>query len=328
MKQQRGMALLVVLLLLAVMVTMATSMTERFHLEWQRTYQQQLQQQNYWYLLGSETLVAKVINQDLEDSPEKNSLAQYWASEGQIFPVEAATLQGVIRDAQACFNLNALTTTNTTNEEEETSTSDQYRANVFTQLLISLKVDDYRAQQITAAIQDWLDTNSTARSLGAEDGEYEGLSHPYLPANGLMQDVSELRAVQGVDAALYRQLLPYVCVIPEKTLQINVNTLRTTQAPLLAALLLNNLSVDDARTILEQRPREGWNSVSEFMAEQALNNISIDDQFNSALTVKSFYFLATLQAETDKNQTRIVSLFQRQSNNQVIVIRRHFGGLE
>ena len=57
MKRQQGMALLVVLLLLAVMVTMASSMTQRFRMEWQRTYNQQLQLQNYWYLLGSETLI-------------------------------------------------------------------------------------------------------------------------------------------------------------------------------------------------------------------------------------------------------------------------------
>ena len=65
-----GMALLVVLLLLAVMVTMASSMTQRFRMEWQRTYNQQLQLQNYWYLLGSEALVAKELGQDLKDNPK------------------------------------------------------------------------------------------------------------------------------------------------------------------------------------------------------------------------------------------------------------------
>jgi general secretion pathway protein K len=127
------MALLVVLLLLAVMVTMASSMTQRFRMEWQRTYNQQLQLQNYWYLLGSEALITKVLIQDLKDNPEKTSLAQYWASEGQIFPVETATLQGVVRDSQACFNLNSLSTTGSGSEETTTSASALYRANVFRQ---------------------------------------------------------------------------------------------------------------------------------------------------------------------------------------------------
>lgn len=327
MRQQRGMALLVVLLLLAVMVTLASSMTERYRMQWQRTYNQQLQQQNYWYLLGSENLIRKVLVQDLKDNPEKNSLNQYWAIEGQVFPVENSILQGVVRDQQACFNLNSLS--NNITDETKTTASATYRATVFQDLLINLGTDDYRAQQITAAVQDWLDTNTIARSLGAEDSEYEAKTPPYLPANGLMQDVSELRAIRGMDAALYRRLLPQVCVIPETTLQINPNTLRTIHAPLLAALFLNDLSIDDARSILEQRPAAGWDDVASFLELNALSNTaSAGDQVQSALTIKSFYFLATLQADTDNYQSRLISLFQRQSNNQVTVIRRHFGGLE
>ena len=329
MKQQRGMALLVVLLLLAVMVTMASSMTQRFRMEWQRTYNQQLQLQNYWYLLGSETLIAKILTQDFNDSPEKNSLAQYWATEGQVFPVENALLQGVIRDSQACFNLNSLADANDSTEDTSASTTTSYRAQVFQDLLITLEIDEYRAQQITAALQDWLDSNTTARSAGAEDSEYEALQPSYLPANNLMQDVSELRAVKGVDATLYRRLLPYVCVLPEKTLQINVNTLRPHQAPLLAALFLNTLSTEEARSILEQRPREGWDSVAEFLELNALSNTAAaGNKVQSALTIKSVYFLATMQAETDSYPTRLISLFQRQNNNQVTVIRRHLGGIE
>ncbi|MBB6054577.1 type II secretion system minor pseudopilin GspK [Tolumonas osonensis] len=327
MRQQRGMALLVVLLLLAVMVTMASSMTERYRMQWQRTYNQQLQQQNYWYLLGSENLISKILIQDFKDNPEKTSLNQYWATEGQIFPVESSTLQGVVRDQQACFNLNALS--NNITDETAITASATYRATVFQDLLINLGAEEYRAQQITAAVQDWLDTNTIVRSLGAEDSEYEAQTPPYLPANGRMLDVSELRAVRGMDATLYRRLLPQVCVIPETTLQINPNTLRPIHAPLLAAMFLNDLSIDDAHSILEQRPPEGWDSVASFLELNALSNTtSAGDQVQSALTIKSFYFLATLQADTDNYQSRLISLFQRQSNNQVTVIRRHFGGLE
>ncbi len=326
MQRQKGMALLVILLVLAVMVTMASSMTQRYRLEWQRTYNQQLQQQNYWYLLGSETLIAKILVQDFTDNPDKNSLAQYWATEGLVFPVDNTSLREVIRDSQACFNLNSLADDS---DDSSTNTTASYRAQVFQDLLITLEVDEYRAQQITAALRDWLDSNTTVRSLGAEDSEYEALQPPYLPANNLMQDVSELRAVKGVDASVYRRLLPYICVIPEKTLQVNVNTLRPVQAPLLAALFLNTLSVDDARSVLEQRPSEGWDSVSEFLELNALSNTAtVSNKVQSALTIKSYYFLATMQAETDSYPTRLISLFQRKSNNQVTVIRRHLGGLE
>lgn len=51
-----------------------------------------------------------------------------------------------------------------------------------------------------------------------------------------MQDVSELRLLAGMDAALYQRLLPFVCVQPDDALQVNVNTLRPSQAALLVAL--------------------------------------------------------------------------------------------
>lgn len=326
MRQQRGMALLVVLLLLAVMVTLASGMTQRYRLEWSRTYHQQVQQQNYGYLLGSESLISKVLTQDFKDDPNKNTLSQYWATENQVFPVDGATLQGVVRDAQACFNLNALRDDST---DETPSVQAVYRAKVFRQLLINLKVEEARAEQITAAVQDWLDSNTTVRQWGAEDNEYAALTVPYLPANRAMQDVSELRAVMGVDAALYRQLLPQICVLPVNTLQINVNTLRPLHAPLLAALFLDTLNADDARTLLEQRPREGWDSVTAFLEQDALSQTAVaGNQVDTSLAVKSAYFLATLQATTEGNSTRLVSLFERQGNNQATVIRRHFGGLE
>lgn len=86
MKRQQGMALLVVLLLLAVMVTMASSMTQRFRMEWQRTYNQQLQLQNYWYLLGSETLISKVLVQDFKDNPEKKLTGTILGNRRSGFP--------------------------------------------------------------------------------------------------------------------------------------------------------------------------------------------------------------------------------------------------
>lgn len=324
MHKQNGMALLVVLLLLAVMVTMASSMTSRYRMEWLRTYNQQIQMQHYWYLVGTESLISKVLKQDFNDNPNKNSLAQYWAVEGQVFPVENANVQGVVRDAQACFNLNALRDTG----EESSSSEAMYRADVFSHLLMNLNVDEYQAQQITSAIQDWLDSNTSARPLGAEDSEYESLTPPYLPANSLMADVSELRAIKGVSAIIYRRLLPYICVIPERTLQVDINTLRITQAPLLSALFLNTVNTTDAQTLLSNRPQEGWDSVDKFLQENAIPNTPMNSQTGKSLAVKSSYFLATLQAESEGNTTRLISLFQRQSNNQFIVIRRHFGGLE
>lgn len=319
---QRGMALLVVLMILAIMVIMASTMTTRYRLMWQRSSNQQISQQQRWYLLGSESLMGRILNQDISDSPDKTTRAQYWATEGKVFPIEDSTLTGEIVDAQACFNLNSLSQ----HDEIQPSVKALYRAQVFEQLLVSLKVEPSQAAQVTAAIEDWLDSNSVPQSDGAEDNEYLAMTPPYLPANRLMKDVSELRSVKGITARIYRQLQPYVCVIPETTLQVNVNTLKPSQARLLSALFLNTLDVTQARQILEDRPNEGWDSIDEFLGADALaGTAEAGDSVNAALCIKSTYFDARLQIQTEQFKTVMHSLFMRKSNNKVMVIRRRFG---
>ncbi|VEB05372.1 pullulanase [Klebsiella pneumoniae] len=73
-----------------------------------------------------------------------------------------------------------------------------------------------------------------------------------------MQDVSELRLLAGMDAALYQRLLPFVCVQPDDALQVNVNTLRPSQAALLVALFPGDLTLQEAQQLLHNRPRTGW----------------------------------------------------------------------
>ena len=63
--RQRGMALLVVLLILAVMVIVASNMSGRLQLELRRTANLTLGKQAWWYAMSAEALVIKVLNQDL-----------------------------------------------------------------------------------------------------------------------------------------------------------------------------------------------------------------------------------------------------------------------
>ncbi len=92
----------------------------------------------------------------------------------------------------------------------------------------------------------------------------------YLAANQPMQDVSELRLLAGMDAALYQRLLPFVCVQPDDALQVNVNTLRPSQAALLVALFPGDLTLQEAQQLLHNRPRTGWSSVAAFLAQPTL----------------------------------------------------------
>ncbi|WP_368751478.1 type II secretion system minor pseudopilin GspK, partial [Klebsiella oxytoca] len=225
--RQRGVALLMVLLILALMMVLASAMTERSARMYQQTATTLDNLQAKWYALGAETLAAALLQRDELDSPNQTHLAQNWAQQGRRFTLNDGEIYATITDAQACFNLNAI---NQLSGDE--SVEIPYPAQVFTRLLENLGSEPLRALQLTAALRDWVDSDRQPLLNGAEDEVYMAQSPGYLSGNQPLQDISELRLLAGMDATLYQRLLPYVCAPPDDALQVNVNTLQPAQAAL------------------------------------------------------------------------------------------------
>ena len=107
-RPQRGVALIVILLLLAVMVSIAASMADRLFSQFKRAGSQINYQQAYWYSLGVEALAKYGIEQSYKDNDDSINLSQPWAQELDSMPLDYGTVSGKLHDAQACFNINAL----------------------------------------------------------------------------------------------------------------------------------------------------------------------------------------------------------------------------
>lgn len=320
--QQRGVALLVVLLILALMVTVAANIAERQGKVFLRTDRQLSRQQAKWYALGAEAFVGKVILRDVLNSPERTTLQQGWARRGRQFPVEGGEILGEVQDGLACLNLNAI---NQGIDNDSTTVTTPYPAQVFRGLLINLGIDPVRAATLTDALRDWVDEDSQPTTNGAEDDAYAALPSPYRTANQSMHDISELRTVMGVDAALYQRLLPFVCVLPTEKLTININTLRDYQAPLLSALFLNTLSSDQSKALLQQRPPAGWQSVATFLAQDGFPEVS-KSNVQRVLVVRSDWFFAQLRVRMDNNSDVYQTSLLHREGKTVSVVQRHYGG--
>ena len=267
--RQRGVALLMVLLILALMMVLASAMTERSARMYQQTTTTLDNLQAKWYALGAETLATALLQRDALDSPNQTHLAQNWAQQGRRFTLNDGEIYATITDAQACFNLNAINQRGD-NESDEIP----YPAQIFTRLLENLGSEPLRALQLTAALRDWVDDDRQPLLNGAEDEVYMAQSPGYLTGNQPLQDVSELRLLAGMDAALYQRLLPFVCALPEDALQLNVNTLQPAQAALLAAIFPAELTVSEARQLVQTRAATGWSSVAAFLSQPALQKAS------------------------------------------------------
>ncbi|TMX34607.1 type II secretion system minor pseudopilin GspK [Vibrio sp. Hep-1b-8] len=324
-RKQRGVALIIVLLLLAVMVSIAASMADRLFGQFRRASNQLNYQQAYWYSVGAEALAEVGLKQSFRDSDTIN-LSQPWALEEQTYPLDYGTLKGRLVDKQACFNLNALAAAT----DQPSSSRSPYLVEVFQRLLEELEVESYQAEMISQSLWEYLDSNDVSNSsAGVEDSYYESISPAYLTANSMLSDSSELRAVNQASGEVVHKVLPYVCAIPTSDFRLNVNTLQPDQAELLSALFYPHLATSEAKKLLDSRPFDGWTTVDEMLSEGAFSGIDekVLQQAKGYLAVTSAYFEMDVEIVVDDSRVRVRSLLFSNNQETATVIRRRFGGI-
>ena len=108
-RESRGAALVIVLFIVALAAILAVEMSANLMVQVQKSTNLQGHQQAKWYAYGGEELAIKALKLSKDDDPDKTSLDQVWATQGDTqYPVDNGTLSGKITDLQACLNLNAL----------------------------------------------------------------------------------------------------------------------------------------------------------------------------------------------------------------------------
>ena len=320
--KKRGMALITILMILAIMVSIATTMTGRITSSLLRTEGMNFSQKAYWYGQASVEFSRMILNNDMEDS-DVISLDQIWATPDLVFPVDEGTISGNLKDYRSCFNINAIAVAD----------KDDIRAlpvQQFQALLEALDIEEYSAEVIAESTRDWLDSNDTEDSAqGAEDRIYEALSVPHLTANDLMVDISELRSVQGVSSQIYEHIKPYLCALPVVDQLVNVNTVSIEQPEILYALFApeNNIAQDEITELLEDRPTSGWNSVEDFLSSSSLPNETISTELQAQLSVTSEFFQLYGVAEFQQQQMALRILFEIE-NKKATTIRFQYAGIE
>lgn len=323
---QQGIALLSVLLMLTLLILLANELTLSFRTQLTRTQSLQQREQARWYAFSGESLAIKTLKQNFKDDPDVTHLGQYWASTNVILPVEGGHIAGQLKDAQSCFNINALAKVAS---EGATVPEKTPEGEVFSALLQYLDVPPWESEQITKATRNWVSSDNV--SGGDTDMDYLALPLPYLSGKGLMRDVSEWRAVAGVSQAIAIKVMPYLCSLPVPELAININTVSVDHPELLAALYIDQLPVDQALSILENRPRDGWDNVEDFTSQPLLANFS-STGVAKRLSIVSHYFEMNATANYGESEVRLKSLLARSQGgssqeNQLTVIRRKFGGM-
>jgi general secretion pathway protein K len=258
---ERGAALLTVLLLVAVMAVIAATALDRLTLATRIAGSAATVDQGRAYSFAAEQIALRRVADLVGRDPAKLTLAGNWLGREFILPLPGGTGSARLTDANNCFNLNSLVAETVPGRFSQRSGSMRQ----FGALMVLLGVDAAQAQAIAGAAADWIDSDSNDGPLGAEDNVYRSLPGAYLAANRKMADISELRAVRGMTPKIYARLKPWICVLPvTDPVRLNVNTLAPEQAPLVAMLLPGELTLADARAALAARPAGGYGSSVRF----------------------------------------------------------------
>lgn len=213
-----------------------------------------------------------------------------------------------------------------------------YPVQVFMQLLSNLAVDEKRAEKITAALRDEeekdkdknKDKNNSEKDQ-QKDKKTTAVDQESKPpvdiksvTKPMLIETSELRAVEGMDAELYRQLSRLVCVQPNHELKININTLTSEQAVLFSALFIGHMSPDVASQFLARRPGQGWKGPEAVLELREAKELPVlPDLLKTVISVESHFFETLLWLEQDQNYYSLRSMLWRDKQSWQVLQRRY-----
>ncbi|MGB6605051.1 MAG: type II secretion system minor pseudopilin GspK [Steroidobacteraceae bacterium] len=206
-RRQRGIALLVAILLVALGTILAAAIGYENAMTARRGAATYAFDQALLVQQGAEALAAYGLRAAQRSDPQHTYAAQGWGNPlGPLEIVPGVMLSAQLEDLQGRFNLNNLV--------REDGTPDPVQVNAFMQLLAMLGLEPKWAGYMV----DWIDRDIVpSQPEGAEDSFYMGQSPPYRTPNRYITSESELLALPGFGRDRYMRIAPYVTALPYGT---------------------------------------------------------------------------------------------------------------
>ena len=320
MKNQRGVALIIALILVALASILATKLTFDGFLERRRAIGVLAAEQALHFGMGAEALAADVLAQDKLNSGAFTLLTSPWAQPTQPLPITPqddpegepiGTLQGELEDMQGRFNLNNLGRVQQTDGKQDPQPLEQFR-----RLLRAVGLEEKWA----GMARDWIDADDIPGSPdGAEDQIYTSQIPPYRTGNWPMMSPSELMNLPGFGADRYRKIAPYVTALPTAISTINV----CTASSVVLESLADNLSGEYSPEVLANGRKSGcFPDLNTFRTVVGPKSLA---EINGRYDSKSQYFRLTTRVTLGTTEFTLYSLLLRTGGGKVTPLLRSFG---
>jgi general secretion pathway protein K len=319
MHRQRGVALVMAVLIVALATILAAEVGFRSYLDQRRTINAFSLDQAFEIALGGEAWASDALRRDKMQNPKQDDFTEEWATPIPPIPLEdvGGEFEGQLEDLQGRFNLNSLVTF----DNRGAGQVDPEAVKRLERLLEILELEPKWA----SIIADWIDSdNNPGFPDGAEDQVYTNLTPPYRTPNMPITRASELLALPEFGLERYRKLAPFVTALPAGT---SIN-LCTASPELLDALVEGSRQFTLAReSTKETRTQRCFPNKQEF--QQSLNNQQKQELIEgNVVDETSNYFLATIWVTLGTQRFTLYSLLYRtDGTNQVRPILRSYGTL-
>lgn len=303
---ERGIALVMVLALLALVAVWAVQSADEDWVSLRRAENMQLAAKTWLGVESGEALALRTLS---ADDPAYDGLDEEWALEPPPFPVDEGMIAGRIVDANRFLNLNDLL-----------DASGKAQADVelvCKRLFTRLEIDPL----LVDALVDWMDTDKEPYgSGGAEESAYA--NRPYLIKNRPLDSLNEVLLVQGFELSMLQKLRKVAMVRPSTGLtSLNINT-----APVDVLLsLADNIPQGEVEAMITARQSAPYKSIGDVTA--AGMNSWLSSVKAGWLTVTSDAFLVRVEARFERARWAEEVLLRRQGEGFQLLSRHKMAGL-
>ena len=312
--RQRGIALLVAIVMFAIATTVAAAITYNKAMAARRAAATFTLEQAVQAGMAAESFAAIV----LEDNGKKNrtQFNDPWAE--PFGPVEiegtGVWIQAQLEDLTGRFNLNSVVSQQ---PPANTFKRDQHQVEVFQEILRALNIDLRYADLLV----DWIDPDSQPEPQGAEDTMYLTQVPPYRPPNSFITHTSELLALPGFGAENYAKIAPLVTALPNIE---KVNTCTASGLVLDATQDYPQGNVAYRNVNLKQYREKGcWPSNVDYLT--GIQDAQAKTAAQPRIQEKSDWFRLRTNIRIGTAEFVLYSVLYREGNDRIRTMQRSFG---
>jgi len=294
-KNQKGLALLLVLLVITLLVAMVVEFDYRTRIDLRSAGNLRDGLQATYLAKAGVASAQAILKDDKQRNPNTTDLTATWAIPLPPLPVGEGTASLKITDEASKFNLNNL-------GKQALPDQKQKAIKQAMELFRLLQVDQNLLEPITDAIADWVDNDSeVTQPYGAEESYYQNLPKPYHCKDKPMDSLSELHLIKGMTDEVYNKVSPYLTV--SSSGQININTADP--------IVLQALGFDEAavKKLVENRPMKSAGDLLNLYKGEEAANVYIKNQ--ALLTAKSDIFSVEARGRVHDIEKIVQALLDR-----------------